>query len=113
MPRAGWVASNRGFESSAEKQQAVHSRWAVLNARLSDEITALVKASAMSDKEKAAWVPYSEWCAVEERIVREEFGSQRHLLVALSWHLKRHKTWRHNGTRSICRHRCEPSSRHR
>lgn len=66
MPKAGWVASNRGLESSAEKQQAVHSWWAALNARLSDEITALVKTSAMSDKERAAWLPYSEWSAADE-----------------------------------------------
>jgi hypothetical protein len=38
----------------------------------------------MSDKERLNWVTYSEWCAAEERLAREEFGSQRHLLVALS-----------------------------
>jgi len=29
-------------------------------------------------------VTYSEWCSTEERLARDEFGSQRHLLVALS-----------------------------
>jgi hypothetical protein len=66
--------------SSAPELQAVHGRWSALNARLSDEISAIVKTSIMSDKERAAWVPYNEWCAAEERLAREEFGSQRHQL---------------------------------
>jgi hypothetical protein len=53
--------------SSAPELQAVQGRWAALNARLSDEITALVKTSVVTDKERASWVPYSEWCAAEER----------------------------------------------
>jgi len=44
--------------SAAPKLQAVHSRWAALNARLSDEITTLVKTSVMNDKERANWVPW-------------------------------------------------------
>jgi hypothetical protein len=70
--------------STAPELQAVHGKWNALNAHLSDEITALVKTSVMSDKERLNWVTYSEWCAAEERLAREEFGSQRHLLVALS-----------------------------
>jgi len=70
--------------SSAPELQAVQGRWAALNARLSDEITAIVKTSVMSDKERASWVSYQEWCAAEERLARDEYGSQRHLLVALS-----------------------------
>jgi len=70
--------------SAAPELQAVHGKWNALNARPSDEITALVKTSVMSDKERLNWVTYSEWCAAEERLAREEFGSQRHLLVALS-----------------------------
>jgi hypothetical protein len=70
--------------SAAPELVAVHSRWAALNARLSDEITAVVKTSVMSNKEQANWVSYQEWCAAEERLGRDEFGSQRHLLVALS-----------------------------
>jgi hypothetical protein len=70
--------------SAAPELQAVHSRWSTLNGRLSDEITAVVKTSVMSSKEQASWVPYSEWCAAEARLARDEYGSQRHLLVALS-----------------------------
>jgi len=70
--------------SVAPELQAVHSRWAALNARLSDEITAIVKTNVMSDKEQANWVSYQEWCSAEERLARDEYGSQRHLLVALS-----------------------------
>ncbi len=82
--RAAVLACFKHACSSAPELQAVHGRWSALNARLSDEISAIVKASIMSDKERAAWVPYIEWCAAEERLAREEFGSQRHLLVALS-----------------------------
>jgi hypothetical protein len=71
------------FEGT-EQAIAVHGRWAALNARLSDEITAVVKTSVMSDKEQANWVSYQEWCAAEERLARDEYGSQRRLLVALS-----------------------------
>jgi hypothetical protein len=52
--------------------QAVQGRWAALNARLSDEITAVIKTSVMSDKERVNWVSYSEWCAAEERLARDE-----------------------------------------
>jgi hypothetical protein len=70
--------------SSAPEMQAVQGRWAALNARLSDEITAVIKTSVMSDKERVNWVSYQDWCAAEERLARDEYGSQRHLLVALS-----------------------------
>jgi hypothetical protein len=70
--------------STAPELHAVHSRWAALNARLSDEITAIVKRSVMNDKEQASWVSYQDWCAAEERLARDEYGSLRHLLVALS-----------------------------
>jgi hypothetical protein len=70
--------------STAPELQAVQGRWSALNARLSDEITAIVKTSVMTDKERASWVSYQDWCAAEERLAREEYGSQRHLLVALS-----------------------------
>jgi hypothetical protein len=46
--------------STVPELQAVHSRWTALNARLSDEITVLVKTNVMSDKERASWVSYSE-----------------------------------------------------
>jgi hypothetical protein len=58
--------------STAPELQAVHGRWAALNARLSDEITAVIKTSVMSDKERVNWVSYSEWCAAEERLARDE-----------------------------------------
>jgi len=70
--------------STAPELQAVHSRWSALNARLSDEITAVVKTSVMSDKERVNWVSYQDWCAAEQRLARDDYGSQRHLLVALS-----------------------------
>jgi hypothetical protein len=70
--------------SAAPELQAVHGRWTALNARLSDEITAIVKTSVLSDKEQANWVSYQDWCAAEERLGRDGFGSQRHLLVALA-----------------------------
>ena len=63
--------------SAAPELQAVHSRWSMLNARLSDEITAVVKTSVMSSKEQANWVPYSEWCAAEARLARDEYARLR------------------------------------
>jgi len=42
--------------STAPELQAVHGMWTALNARLSDEITALVKTSVMSDKKRLNWV---------------------------------------------------------
>ncbi len=70
--------------SAAPQLQAVHGHWAALNARLSDDFTAIVKTFVMSEKERASWVPYSEWCAAGKRLARDEYRWRRHLLVALS-----------------------------
>lgn len=72
--------------STAPELQAVHSKWSALNARLSDEITAIGKTSTMSVKEQTNWVSYQDWCLAEERLARDEYGSLRHLhlLVALT-----------------------------
>ena len=62
---------------------AVKPVWDALCAALSAEVDALIKTSSKSAREEAAWVPLSGWLRAEAEFAAREFGSVRHLLVAL------------------------------
>jgi hypothetical protein len=87
--RAAWCAAvlsvfKHGLCATAPDLLAVHDKWRALNSLFSDEITYIVKTSVMSVKEGESWAPYELWHAAEQQLARDEHGSQRHLLVALS-----------------------------
>jgi hypothetical protein len=87
--RLAWCAAvlsifKHGVCAVAPELAAVHAQWSALCGRLSSDVEAVVKSSVMSAREQENWVPYKEWLDAEARLAREEYGSQRHLLVALS-----------------------------
>jgi len=79
---ASLIKRAQEFEIATDELLQKQKLWVSNVKTLNDQSQKIIERNKLSDREKEAWVPFSEWLDVEKKMRLTEPGSYPHLLVA-------------------------------